>query len=178
MTQPRRYRLSEIIEGIIIVGISILFLSSYKDVFIDGKTYENYCVCNLKEKDKNYESVIRNGDLIVPNVAKFNASDIYGEDAKAFEDNSFCILYNSTEEKTHIYWRLKGPNYGLRSIFEEIINEFKIQSEMTDNEFRRHVSIRSYIPVPNIPCYFMLKRLNLEQRNMKNGCINLLIKKN
>ena len=69
-----RYSLGEIISGILISTVGIIFVSAFFDVFIYGKTYNNYCCCNL-------ETIYH----------PFNTSNNF--------ENAFCVLYNLMETK-------------------------------------------------------------------------------
>ena len=69
-----RYSLGEIISGILISVVGIIFVSAFFDVFIYGKTYNNYCCCNLET-------------IYYP----FNTSNNF--------ENAFCVLYNLMETK-------------------------------------------------------------------------------
>ena len=170
MKNKSGYSLGEIVSGILFSAIGIMFLSAFCDIFIHGKTYNDYCCCNLEASDD-----------------PFNVSD---HESRTYTHNSFCVLYNSTQHYTHFITRLPeftGPAAVAsgrptnRNIFDEIkkiINKFRLQTGMTQNEFNMYLYLKN-IPIyviPNIPCYDMLSRINLKERDMKYGCLDINIK--
>jgi len=85
---------------------------------------------------------------------EFDFSDNYG--------NSFCLHYNST----------KKYMWNLGNLVQNLISGFRGQNELTDEEFNMYLYRRN-IPLyvlPNMPCYYMLDRLNLKQ---KYSCIDI-----
>ena len=74
--QNRYYTLGEILKGMIIVTFALVVCDSYNDVFIEGKTFDNYCCCNLEIREKQFEY-----------------EKTYGENT--FFQNPFCIYFNS-----------------------------------------------------------------------------------
>ena len=169
MKNKAGYSLGEIVSGILISAIGIMFLSAFCDIFIHGKTYNTYCCCNLEAID----------DL-------FNVSD---HESRTNTHNSFCVLHNSTQHYTHFINRLPeftGPAAVAsgrptnRNIFDEvkkIINKFRLQTDMTQNQFNMYLyfkNILSYV-IPNIHCNYLLDRINLKEKDMKYSCVDLQI---
>ena len=169
MRNKARYSLGEVVSGILFSAVVILVFSVFCDIFIHGKTYNNYCCCNLEAIDD-----------------PFNVSD---HESKTDTHNSFCILYNTTQQYTYFINRLPeftGPAAVAsvrptnRSIFDEvkkIINKFKVQTGMNQNEFNLYLFLRnipSYV-IPNAHCYYVLERINLKEKDMKYSCIDLQI---
>jgi len=161
--KPTLYTFGEILEGILIVGFGIFIFQTVAEFYIHyNNSYQNpynsHCCCNLELIDE-----------------LFDASDNYG--TLSFHHNSFCIRYNSTKESTSIFWPTQGhPHRDHIDQVQKITNQFRKQLEMNYDEFNRYLYLRN-IPfwTANIPCYHMLNRFNLKERNMKYGCIDINI---
>ena len=150
MTQSHQYSFPKIFAAIISIILGVFFV-------ISQENYDNYCLCNLQLIDD-----------------KPDLSDNYG--TKTFENNAFGLYYNASAKSTKVMYALPGhpARYSLDKVLK-IINEFKYQKNMTDDEFKQWVNKRTYNPLPNIPCYFILEKFskNLKQRNMKYGCVDI-----
>ena len=75
---PKKYSLSEIMNGICTVLLCILILESCIDVFQNKITYNHYCCCNLDTIDQ------------IENKS-------YNQKNSVFSHNAFCLFYNQTK---------------------------------------------------------------------------------
>ena len=155
-----RYSFGEILSGILISVVGIIFVSAFFDVVVHGKTYDNYCCCNLE-------------------TIYLNASNNY--ERKPFND-AFCILYDSTEQKKYFYTDIKNPTSAtqVENSVTNVINIFKDQMKINEEQFSWYLYLRN-IPIyiiPNIPCHTILDKSELEQKDIQYGCIDLNIERN
>ena len=147
-----RYSLGEIISGILISTVGIIFVSAFFDVFTYEKTYNNYCCCNLET-------------IYYP----FNTSYHLTNDQYS---NAFCILYNLTK---------KNPTTKVDELSRvtNIINGFKSKIDMTEKDFMLYLyqkKIPLYI-IPNFQCHYTLNQFNIDHKEIKYKCIDLSIEK-
>ena len=152
-----KYSFGEILSGILVSVIGIIFVSAFFDVVVHGKIYDNYCCCNL-------------GTIYL------NSSNNY--ERKRFND-AFCVLYDSTEQKKYFYSDIKNPTTEtqVENSVTNVINTFKNQMEMNEEQFSWYLYLRN-IPIyviPNIPCHTILDKSELKQKDMTYGCIDLNI---
>lgn len=149
--QNRYNTLVEILKGVIVVIFALVVYESYNDVFIEGKTFDNYCCCNLEIREKQFE---------------YEKS--YGENT--FFQNPFCIYFNSTRKTSKVVW-----NSGNK--LTSFIGSFKEQQKMTNQEFNLYLYLRN-IPLyvlPNVNCDIMLNRFNIDNKKMKYSCVDINI---